>query len=255
VVLLDELVGAGDEAHTFQWRLHNAGQWRAVAPDHFTVTEDDVSLDVRFLNDGRMTAELFAAERTAQPGLAVMQAGRRARFLAVLVPRKAGMEGLTAGRLAAEGATAVAVNGDGRRDVVVVADGDRPFTAGPLAGRGAAAILSTGADGPERMMLVRGRELTVDGRTAVSASADVDVARTREGETVVVEVAPPYKTASAGPVVLRVGGWTPGEPCTVAIDDRTPAQAAADADGMLTLELTVDRRRTVRIAPPAGEGG
>ncbi|NLF30795.1 MAG: DUF4962 domain-containing protein [Planctomycetes bacterium] len=255
VVLLDDLIGTGTANRQFQWRLHNTGTWTTQGANKYRVTESGgVWLDIEFLNDGAMTSQFFAATDHAQQGLAVTQTGHTAKFLSVLVPRRTGLAPLTAQKPQTYNATAVQVDGDGKRDIIAVrtdTSGAIPlFGAGTLAGRAVAAIVTYAGSQVESLMMVRGDWLLNDGVALVSTNADVNLSRRNEDDSVIVEIAPPYKAAPLGVVQLRLGGFSAGAGYVVAVDGVRMGTMTADGAGELLLPVEVDELRTITIEVP-----
>ncbi|MFW6154735.1 MAG: heparinase II/III domain-containing protein [Planctomycetota bacterium] len=252
-VLLDDLAGYGWGDRDFEWRIHNDGTWTTEGPNQYRVTDGGAWLDIFFLNDGMMTSEFFASNAYADEGLAMTQTAREAEFLSVLVPRRTGMTPVTPQRIDAANATAVQVDGDGGTDYILVAESlsgpgtPELFAAGPVYGRGIAAIVCTADGRIDNTMLVRGDRLTVDGTTMVRTTAEVNVARRADGPAVIVEIAPPYKTAAPGNVDLTVGGLHDGNEYALTLDGVPSGTIIPDEDGTVTLTVDVFDQRVVRL--------
>jgi len=247
VVLLDDLLGAGEEPHEFQWRLHNRGEWVKHAPGHFSVAEAGVSLGIRFLHDGaeQMTTEIAPAEAPAQPALAATQTGRKARFLAVLTPRKQGAPEPRIRRLDAGDAAAVQVEGDGT-DVIIIAAAPAPLVAGRVTGAGAAAIVCSDAGRVRSAMLVRGDRLAVDDKPVITCSAPANLAWRRNGDEIVVEVTAPYK-AAGGEATIRIGHLRPKVTYKGYVNGDEIGNIVADDRGVVRRTIDLTDRTTIRL--------
>ncbi len=251
VIVLDDLEGAGREAHDYEWRLHKKGRWSSAGEGGFLVTGDRAALDIRFLlPDGEIASEFLPAERTAPPCLAVRQCAPNARFLALLQPTSGNQADREPALLEQGGCVTLQVTGTDAEDCFAVSTTDRPgrLTGGPLAGTGRSVLVRRDPKGRVDLIhLTRGRRLSVDRKTYVDASAPVDVHWTRTtGSAVRIEAAMPYKQ-EPDTVTLRVGGLRKNRRYAVTIDGKAGPGAKADAAGVVRLRLELAPRAVVEL--------
>lgn len=251
VVILDNLAGGDGKGHEFEWRLHNDGKWDKRADDHFTVANDDVSLDIRFLlpEGGKgMTNEFLPKELSAKPCLAVKQKASGTRFLCVLVPRKGDGPDIKAELLKSQGCTAVMATGPDGVDLFAVPDAPAAFSCGDLKAEGAAALLRTTKGGEVQFgLLTRGVRLTSGDKVIVSSNRPANLSWRKVQGQVVVDAEAPYKTeGQAG--MIEIGGLPPGRDFTIYIDG-TPSKATTKSSpaGVVTVPVDLKARRTIQV--------
>jgi len=247
LMVLDELAGAGEEEHEFQWRLHKDGEWQKHDDAHFSVSDEDVTLDIRFLapTDG-LEAEFLPADKVAKPCLAVTTRGKRARFMAVLVPQKAGAPEVTAERIRARGFMAVRATEGDREDLFGVATRSTSLNFGGVQVEGAAALVCKLGDEVDSAMLVRGVSLSLDGRALLKASAPANVSVRRSDEGMVVEAEAAYKAAGADTDV-QIGGFAANADYRVTVNGQSHGTQKADGDGVLHLSLDLKERCIIEV--------
>ncbi len=247
LVVLDELVGSGDGEHDYEWRLHKDGEWKRHGPGHFAVSDEDVTLDIRFLAPtAGLEGEFLPADDVAKPCLAVRTRAQDTMFLSVLVPQKGGTPQLDAKRVEGGNCTAVAVTGPFGEDMVAVAREPGSMRFGPVGADGTSVLVRTAEGEPRSAMLTRGRALSLDGKPLLGCTTEANLYWERSDGLVSVEVEAPYRT-EVGTVELSVGGLEPGVTYGVSLDGGWPSRVTADAEGTVkvTAELTNRLRLTV----------
>jgi len=248
LIVLDDLVGAGDGEHSFEWRLHKDGQWNQSGPGRFRVSDEDVSLDIRFLapRAAALSSRFLPAERTARPCLAVSTEARATHFLTVLVPTRAGQPRIEAERMAGEGCMAVAAEGPDGQDLFAVADQPGAFAFGPVRADGAAALVRLRHGSIWQALLARGLSLEVDGRLLLGCSQPANLSLRRDEAGLTVEAEPPYRAAGGRATVL-VGGLEADRGYAVSVLGGPVNELRTDDQGVLRLDADLSGRVTVWI--------
>jgi len=266
VIVYDDLVAAGAQERSFEWRLHKKGEWKELSGGHFSVTDDadkSVSLEIRFLQPdaAKLTSRFLPAEMTARPCVEVVQKGRAARYVAILVPKKGGKPDVTARIVEGERCVAVqldvpngrdffAVQADQVRRTVGVSAGDGS-TFGESGMTGAAALLREAKDGSLLTgLLVRGTRLRHGKTVILSTSKPVDASWRRVRGGVQVELQRPHRE-TVGPDLILVGGLTPGKEYAVGVDGHLLFKDKAKRDGRLAVPVDLSKPRTITIGGAA----
>jgi len=258
VIVYDDLVAAGAQERSFEWRLHKKGEWKELSGGHFAVTDDAdkaVSLDIRFLvpDAAKLTSRFLPAEMTARPCVEVVQKGRAARYVAILVPKKSGKPELKAEMIDGAGRVAVKATGAEHDDIFAVTEaGHSSLTLGDVKAECAALLVRRDKKGEiEKAMLVRGTSLSVAGKYLLAASRAADFGWRRTKGGVLVDAKPSHN-AEPAKVRLSVGGLKAGTVYPVGVDGESVGRLKTVAGaGVLSLEVDLSKPRTITIGGAA----
>jgi hypothetical protein len=248
VMIIDDLEGTGSTSHEYEWRLHKDGDWTSGGAGQFFVSDGGVRLDIRFLEPAaaNMQSSFLPAELTAQPCLAVSTSGVTVRFTSVLVPQNNEAPDKTSQLITAPGGTAVRVDDGGTRDFFAVNLDGSSLQFGNFT-TDASAVLARHTSGQLNMALMsRGTSLTAGGITVLGSTMPVNAIWRSDTEGILVEIEPPYKS-TAGNITLQAGGFTAGVEYPVNIDGRLLAPVTPNSEGVVSIEIDVVRRHTIRF--------
>jgi len=249
VLIFDDLAGSGGKEHEFDWRLHKKGDWKKIAPDHFSVADGDISLDIQFLapKADLLESAFLPAELTAKPCLSVKQKARNTCFLTLLVPQQKANPQITASVLENTKCIAVQTIGPDFKYLVMFAQSPGIYKFGKVETAAVSAIVRFDKkDEVLSALMTRGTALSVSGVTLISASKESNISWRRQKDGIIVDAESSYKSTGTKTTV-QVGGLAPNTTCRYSIDDKQDGTVKTDGRGLARIELDLYARRSVRL--------